>query len=83
MLGITTGFTIMVLALGLGLSEMFETFPVFHQMLRYGGAAYPALSGVSHHHGRADGSGHAARGRTAADVPASRPLPMGENRRVG
>lgn len=40
MLGITIGFTVMVLAIGLGLSEIFEAFPVIHQLLRYGGAAY-------------------------------------------
>ncbi|MGH6962413.1 MAG: LysE family translocator [Dongiaceae bacterium] len=40
MLGIAIGFTIMVLAIGLGLSEIFERFPVIHQVLRYGGAAY-------------------------------------------
>jgi len=40
MLGVAIGFTIMVLAIGLGLSELFERFPVIHQVLRYGGAAY-------------------------------------------
>jgi threonine/homoserine/homoserine lactone efflux protein len=40
MLGIAIGFTFMVLAIGLGLSEIFERFPVIHQVLRYGGAAY-------------------------------------------
>jgi len=40
MLGVPIGFTIMVLAIGLGLSEIFESFPVIHQVLRYGGAAY-------------------------------------------
>ena len=30
----------MVATIGLGLSEVFERFPVIHQMLRYGGAAY-------------------------------------------
>jgi threonine/homoserine/homoserine lactone efflux protein len=40
MLGVVLGFTIMVATIGLGLSEVFERFPVIHQMLRYGGAAY-------------------------------------------
>jgi threonine/homoserine/homoserine lactone efflux protein len=40
MLGVTIGFTIMVLAIGLGLSEFFERFPLIHQVLRYGGGAY-------------------------------------------
>jgi threonine/homoserine/homoserine lactone efflux protein len=40
MLGVAIGFTIMVLAIGLGLSGIFERFPVIHQVLRYGGAAY-------------------------------------------
>jgi threonine/homoserine/homoserine lactone efflux protein len=40
MLGIAIGFTVMVLAIGLGLSEIFERFPVIHEVLRYGGAAY-------------------------------------------
>jgi threonine/homoserine/homoserine lactone efflux protein len=40
MLGVAIGFTIMVLAIGLGLSALFERFPVIHQILRYGGAAY-------------------------------------------
>jgi threonine/homoserine/homoserine lactone efflux protein len=40
MLGVAIGFTVMVLAIGLGLSEVFKAFPVIHQLLRYGGAAY-------------------------------------------
>jgi threonine/homoserine/homoserine lactone efflux protein len=40
MLGVAIGFTIMVAAIGLGLSGIFERFPVIHQLLRYGGAAY-------------------------------------------
>jgi threonine/homoserine/homoserine lactone efflux protein len=40
MLGVAVGFTLMVAAIGLGLSEIFERFPVIHQVLRYGGAAY-------------------------------------------
>ena len=40
LLGVAIGFTIMVLAIGLGLSEVFERLPVIHQVLRYGGAAY-------------------------------------------
>jgi threonine/homoserine/homoserine lactone efflux protein len=40
MLGVAIGFTIMVLAIGLGLSEIFERFPLIHQVLRYGGGAY-------------------------------------------
>ena len=40
LLGVAIGFTIMVLAIGLGLSQIFERLPVIHQVLRYGGAAY-------------------------------------------
>jgi len=40
MLGVAIGFTVMVAAIGLGLSELFERFPVIHQLLRYGGTAY-------------------------------------------
>ena len=40
MLGVAIGFTIMVLAIGLGLSAIFERFPLIHQVLRYGGGAY-------------------------------------------
>ncbi|HEY7068806.1 MAG TPA: LysE family translocator [Acidimicrobiales bacterium] len=40
MLGVAIGFTIMVLAIGLGLSALFEHFPLIHQVLRYGGPAY-------------------------------------------
>ena len=40
MLGVAIGFTVMVLAIGLGLSEVFKALPVIHQLLRYGGAAY-------------------------------------------
>jgi len=40
LLGVAIGFTIMVLAIGLGLSEIFERLPVIHQVLRYGGGAY-------------------------------------------
>ena len=40
MLGVAIGFTVMVLAIGLGLSEIFERFPLIHEVLRYGGGAY-------------------------------------------
>jgi threonine/homoserine/homoserine lactone efflux protein len=40
MLGVAIGFTIMVLAIGLGLSEIFECFPLIHEVLRCGGGAY-------------------------------------------
>jgi threonine/homoserine/homoserine lactone efflux protein len=40
MLGIALGFMLMVAMIGLGLSEIFERFPVIHQVLRYAGAAY-------------------------------------------
>jgi threonine/homoserine/homoserine lactone efflux protein len=40
MLGVAIGSTIMVLAIGLGLSAIFERFPLIHQVLRYGGGAY-------------------------------------------
>lgn len=40
MLGITVGVVAMLLAVGLGLGEVFERWPWLHEALRYGGAAY-------------------------------------------
>ena len=40
MLGISLGFMIMVMAVGLGLGQLFERWPVLHSVLRYLGAAY-------------------------------------------
>ena len=40
MLGITCGFFSLVLAVGLGLGAMFQTYPLFYTILRYAGAAY-------------------------------------------
>ncbi|MBP2302169.1 LysE family translocator [Azospirillum picis] len=39
-LGITLGFTLMVLAVGLGLGAVFQIVPVLHSILRFLGAAY-------------------------------------------
>lgn len=39
-LGISIGFAIMVLAVGLGIGGVFLAFPILHDALRYGGAAY-------------------------------------------
>jgi len=39
-LGIMVGFPLMVVAVGLGLAPVFETWPVLHQALKIGGAAY-------------------------------------------
>ncbi len=38
--GISIGFTAMVLAVGLGMGSVFLAFPILHDALRYGGAAY-------------------------------------------
>lgn len=40
MLGITCGFFSLVLAVGLGLGTVFETYPLIYMILRYVGAAY-------------------------------------------
>jgi threonine/homoserine/homoserine lactone efflux protein len=40
MLGIGIGFMVMIVGVGLGLGQAFERFPVLHEVLRYGGAAY-------------------------------------------
>ena len=39
-LGISVGFMVMVMAVGLGLGEVFKAWPVLYSILRYGGAAY-------------------------------------------
>lgn len=39
-LGVNLGFSVMVLAVGLGAGGAFVAFPVLHDALRYGGAAY-------------------------------------------
>lgn len=40
MLGISLGFMLLVIAVGMGLGQVFERLPVLHEVLRYGGAAY-------------------------------------------
>jgi threonine/homoserine/homoserine lactone efflux protein len=40
MLGISLGFMVLVMAVGLGLSQVFEQVPALYTLLRYGGAAY-------------------------------------------
>jgi threonine/homoserine/homoserine lactone efflux protein len=40
MLGITVGFPVMVMAVGLGLGEVFIRYPQLHLALKYAGAAY-------------------------------------------
>ena len=40
MLGVTLGFTLMVLIVGLGLGVVFEKWPLLYTVLKYGGAAY-------------------------------------------
>ncbi|MEJ8852122.1 LysE family translocator [Variovorax rhizosphaerae] len=40
MVGITVGFCIMVLLMGLGLGAVFERFPVLYTVMRYAGGAY-------------------------------------------
>ncbi|PKR87856.1 lysine transporter LysE [Pleomorphomonas diazotrophica] len=39
-LGVNLGFSVMVLAVGLGAGGAFVAFPLLHELLRYGGAAY-------------------------------------------
>ncbi|CAD5110096.1 LysE family translocator [Zestomonas carbonaria] len=40
MLGISLGFMVLVVAVGLGLGQLFETYPPLYTVLRYAGAAY-------------------------------------------
>lgn len=40
MLGISLGFMVLVIAVGLGLGELFTQFPPLYEVLRYLGAAY-------------------------------------------
>lgn len=40
MLGISLGFMVLVIAVGMGLGQVFERLPVLHEVLRYAGAAY-------------------------------------------
>ncbi|MBD8494117.1 LysE family translocator [Pseudomonas syringae] len=40
MLGISTGFMVLVLAVGFGLGSLFQTWPVLYTLLRYIGGAY-------------------------------------------
>ena len=40
MLGIIIGFPVLFLAVGLGLGEIFTTYPKLHLALKYAGAAY-------------------------------------------
>ncbi|WP_313740000.1 LysE family translocator [Pseudomonas sp.] len=39
-LGVSIGFMVMVIAVGLGLGRVFETWPMLYTLLRYAGAAY-------------------------------------------
>ena len=39
-LGISAGLGVMVVAMGWGLSGVFEAFPILHEILKWGGAAY-------------------------------------------
>ena len=40
MLGVNLGFGLMLLAVGFGIGSLFTAFPLMHDVLRYGGAAY-------------------------------------------
>ena len=40
MLGVGLGFGLMVIVIGLGLGAVFETYPVMHRLLAYGGGTY-------------------------------------------
>ncbi len=51
--GVTLGFAVMVLAVGLGLGAVFEAYPVAYTALKYGGAAY--LLYLAWHIATADG----------------------------
>lgn len=40
MLGISLGFMVLVIAVGLGLGQLFELYPALYSLLRYAGGAY-------------------------------------------
>ena len=40
MLGITFGFSFMIVVVGLGLGQVFERYPITYEILRYAGGAY-------------------------------------------
>jgi threonine/homoserine/homoserine lactone efflux protein len=40
MLGITIGFSFMIVVVGIGLGQVFERFPMTYDIMRYGGGAY-------------------------------------------
>jgi len=44
--GIVLGFSFMVLAIALGLGTLFESWPLLHEILKYGGAAYLVWLGL-------------------------------------
>lgn len=62
MLGISLGFMVLVIAVGLGLGQLFELYPALYSILRYAGGAYLlylawkiAGSGAPDTNGRAHG----------------------------
>ncbi len=40
LMGIVIGFPVMTLAIGIGLGELFKTWPIVHTVLKYAGTAY-------------------------------------------
>jgi threonine/homoserine/homoserine lactone efflux protein len=40
MMGVTIGFTLMIVLVGLGLAQVFEAFPIAHDILKYASIAY-------------------------------------------
>lgn len=70
-LGITLGFCVMVLAVGLGLGAVFHSVPVLHSVLRYVGAAYLLYLAWKIAHSDAPSDGSAGGGRPFSFVQAA------------
>ena len=62
LLGVSIGFTVMIVAVGLGLGVLFEAYPILYIILRYAGAAYLVYLAWRIAHAGAPGEGSRAGG---------------------
>ena len=81
MLGITIGFSFMIVVVGLGLGQVFERFPVTYEILRYGGRRLHAVACLEDCQFRPGGRGQDI-GLTP-DLSAGRSFPVGEPQGLG
>ena len=79
-LGIVLGFPVMILAVGLGVSAVFEAAPWLHAVLKYVAFAYLVLAGLADRHCGAAGRGR--RHPPAAEPVAGGGLPVGQSEGV-